>query len=354
MLRTGQGDMKNSTEHLVHMEAQKEGEEGKDDEDDDDDAADESGRIMNGESGRIMNGLLQLLERRTKMLWGACTDPRIPSCKCSIFSYSSSLQSASVEQDGRESLREAFAQMPASALSGPSIGRRFYKSAYAKASANDGGFVVMLDHRVLKTPSKKYLKLPSLRLAQAIAAEWEYQDQDAIRPFTMPLMKLASTAIDKVPKERESIIQNLLEFFNTDAACCRDKEDSPLHELQAEVMNPLLDWMEKELGFRPSHSTSLFVGDQPDEVVRALERALKNTNDWQLAAIDALSASAKSLVVAMAVYRGRLGIEDAIQVIRLEEDFQIEAWGLVEGGHDIDVADLKCRVAAASVFLRLF
>ncbi|MCO5601852.1 hypothetical protein L7F22_055977 [Adiantum nelumboides] len=179
-------------------------------------------------------------------------------------------------------------------------------------------------------------------------------DQDAIRPFTMPLMKLASTAIDKVPKERESIIQNLLEFFNTDAACCRDKEDSPLHELQAEVMNPLLDWMEKEFGFRPSHSTSLFVGDQPDEVVRALERALKNTNDWQLAAIDALSASAKSLVVAMAVYRGRLGIEDAIQVIRLEEDFQIEAWGLVEGGHDIDVADLKCRVAAASVFLRLF
>ncbi|KAI5080498.1 hypothetical protein GOP47_0003681 [Adiantum capillus-veneris] len=288
---------------------------------------------------------------RTKLPYGACRDPRIPSFLCTILSCSSSSQAARVEQ---ASLREVSAQMPASAHSGPSIGRRFYKSASVKASADDDGYLVMLDHRVLKTPSKKHLKVPSLRLAQAIAVEWEYQDQDAIRPFTMPLMKLASTAIDKVPKERETIIHNLLEFFHTDATCCRDKEDSPLGELQAEVMNPLLDWMKKEFGFRPSHSMSLFVGNQPDEVVNALERALKNTNDWQLAAIDALSASAKSLVVAMAVYRGRLGIEDATQVIRLEEEFQIEAWGLVEGGHDIDVADLKCRVAAASVFLRLF
>lgn len=288
---------------------------------------------------------------REKLLHGACRDPRIRSFVCASGAFAS--QAASAEQDNQASLREASAQMPASAHSGPSIGRRFYKSAYVKAAASGDGYVVMLDHRILKTPSKKNLQVPSLRLAQAIAAEWDYQDQDAIRPFTMPLMKLTSTAIDKVPKEREKIIQNLLEFFHTDAACCRDEDNCPLGELQAEVMNPLLDWMEKEFGYRPSHTTSLFVGDQPDEVVKALEKALNSANNWQLAAVDALSASAKSLVVAMAVYRGRLGIEDAIQVIRLEEDFQIEDWGLVEGGHDVDLADLRCRVAAASVFLRL-
>lgn len=261
---------------------------------------------------------------------------------------------ASAQQDSQASLREASAQMPASAHSGPSIGRRFYKSAHVKGADDGEGYVVMLDHRILKTPSKKPLKVPSLRLAHAIAAEWEYQDQDAIRPFTMPLMKLTSTAIDKVPKEREKIIKNLLEFFHTDAVCCRDKDDSPLGELQAEVMNPLLDWIEKEFGYRPSYSSSLFVDNQPDQMVEAMEKALKHANDWQLAAVDALSAAAKSLVVAMAVSREKLNIEEAIQVIRLEEDFQIEEWGLVEGGHDIDVADLRCRVAAASVFLRLF
>ncbi|KAH7373613.1 hypothetical protein KP509_17G065200 [Ceratopteris richardii] len=263
-------------------------------------------------------------------------------------------QAASAAKDNPEALKEATAQMPVSAHSGPSIGRRFYKSAYAKEASDGDGYLVMLDHRTLKTPAKTYLKVPSLALAHAIAAEWEYQDQDAIRPFTMPLMKLTSTAIDKVPKEREKIIQNLLDFFHTDAVCCRHAVDSPLGELQAEIMNPLLDWIEKEFGCRPSHSSSLFVGNQSDEVVEALRKALKKTNDWQLAAIDALSAAAKSLVIALAVSRGKLGIEEAIQAIRLEEDFQIEEWGLVEGGHDIDVADLRCRIAAASVFLRLF
>lgn len=304
-------------------------------------------------------GLCKLLGQK-KLLSGGCREAfSSPICSSSssmdlMGSCSSRFFSqASAQQDNQASLRESSAQMPASALSGPSIGRRFYKSAYAKAAPDGDGYVVMLDHRILKTPSKKHLKVPSLSLAHAIAAEWEYQDQDAIRPFTMPLMRLTSTAIDKVSKEREKIIENLLEFFHTDATCCWDKQDSPLGELQAEVMNPLLDWMQKEFGYRPSHSRSLFVGNQPDELVNALEKVLKQANDWQLAAVDALSAAAKSLVVAMAVSREKLGIEEAIQVIRLEEDFQIEEWGLVEGGHDVDVADLKCRVAAASVFLRL-
>ena len=82
-------------------------------------------------------------------------------------------------EEEEENLREASAQMPASALSGPSIGRRFYKCAYAArapASLEDeDGYVVMLDNRILKTPSKKQLKVPSFALAHAIAAEWEYQ-----------------------------------------------------------------------------------------------------------------------------------------------------------------------------------
>lgn len=264
-----------------------------------------------------------------------------------------SLPSATHSNETKTPLGDAATQLPGSAHSGPSIGRRFYKSAYAKAADDGDGYVVMLDHRILKTPSKKPLRVPSFSLAHAVAAEWEYQDLDGIRPFTMPLMKLASTAIDRVPQERQKIVKQLLQFFHTDSVCCRDKDDTPLGELQAEVLNPLLDWIEREVGCRPSQSSSIFVGDQPDEVVAAMEKALKSVSDWQLAAVDSLSAAAKSLVIAMAVSRGRLNIEEAVQVIRLEEDYQIEEWGLVEGGHDIDMADLRSRVAAASVFLRL-
>lgn len=48
-----------------------------------------------------------------------------------------------------------------------------------------------------------------------------------------------------------------------------------------------------------------------------------------------------------------MSARDAIKIARLEDDVQLEEWGYVEGGHDIDEADTKIRVLAASVFLRL-
>lgn len=32
---------------------------------------------------------------------------------------------------------------------------------------------------------------------------------------------------------------------------------------------------------------------------------------------------------------------------------QMDEWGLVEGGHDLDIADTQVRIAAPSIFLRL-
>ncbi|KAH9290454.1 hypothetical protein KI387_034571, partial [Taxus chinensis] len=80
---------------------------------------------------------------------------------------------------------------------------------------------------------------------------------------------------------------------------------------------------------------------QPKEVVNAVERLLKKTSNWELAAIDSLAASANSLSIAIALVRGGLEIEEAMKLIRLEEDLQIAQYGLVEGGHDIDMADLR-------------
>ena len=37
----------------------------------------------------------------------------------------------------------------------------------------------------------------------------------------------------------------------------------------------------------------------------------------------------------------------------MEEDFQIDEWGLVEGGHDIDAADIKVRLTAPRVMMNL-
>jgi len=32
---------------------------------------------------------------------------------------------------------------------------------------------------------------------------------------------------------------------------------------------------------------------------------------------------------------------------------QVDGWGLVEGGHDVDIADLRVQISSAAVFLGL-
>lgn len=247
--------------------------------------------------------------------------------------------------------------MPMSFMTGSIVGKRFYKQVTTRQADDGNGWTVMLDYRTLKTPSKKPLKLPTLALAKAIAAEWEYQQTDGIRPFMMPLMKLACTALERVPLTRLKIIEQLLKKFHQDLVFCRAPEDNDLtkgvYERQVEKLDPLLDWVESEFSFKPVVYSSFFGGKQADGLLNAFESFLKKTDDCELAGIDAIASAAHSLTIAVGIFRGKLQIEEAIELIRLEEDLQVDKWGLVEGGHDVDVADLKVQISSAAVFLGL-
>lgn len=242
-------------------------------------------------------------------------------------------------------------------MTGSIVGKRFYKQVTTREADDGNGWTVMLDYRTLKTPSKRPLKLPTLALAKAVAAEWEYQLTDGIRPFTMPLMKLACTALERVPLTRPKIIEHLMKKFNQDLVFCRAPEDNDLtsgvYERQVEKIDPLLDWLKSEFGFKPVVYSSFFGGKQEEGLVKAVEDLLKKTDNCELASIDAIASAAHSLVIAIGIFRGKLNIEEAIELIRLEEDLQVSSWGLVEGGHDVDIADLRVQISSAAVFLGL-
>ncbi|KAL3526349.1 hypothetical protein ACH5RR_011005 [Cinchona calisaya] len=247
--------------------------------------------------------------------------------------------------------------MPMSFMTGSIVGKRFYQKVTTREADDGNGWTVMLDYRTLKTPSKRPLKCPTLALATAIAAEWDYQQIDGIRPFTMPLMKLACTALERVPLTRPKVVENLMKKFHQDLVFCRAPADNILtkgvFERQVQKIDPLLKWLESEFGYKPVVYSNFFGGKQEEGLVTAIEDLLKGTNDCELAAIDAIAAAAHSLVIAIGMFRGKLNIEEVIELIRLEEDFQVDSWGLVEGGHDVDIADLKVQVSAAAVFLGL-
>ena len=80
--------------------------------------------------------------------------------------------------------------------------KRFYKEV--SILEEEGGYFVTLDNRKLKSPSSNEFKLTATKLIDAIVEEWQEQG-DEIAPDTMPMFKLAATALDRVGPRRADI-----------------------------------------------------------------------------------------------------------------------------------------------------
>jgi ATP synthase mitochondrial F1 complex assembly factor 2 len=85
---------------------------------------------------------------------------------------------------------------------------------------------------------------------------------------------------------------------------------------------PILVWVNTEFGLKPVVYTTFFGGKQ-EGITKAVQAVLMKTTDCELASIDAMAAAAHSLVIPLAIFRGRRGIDEAIELIRLEEDHQV-------------------------------
>ena len=236
--------------------------------------------------------------------------------------------------------------------------KRVYKHVGIKQLAEAGPahfggrlFAVTLDDRELRTPARKVLALPTQELACGVALEWAAQDQH-IRPETMPLMKLATTAVDQVPSIRPTMVDSMLRCLDSDAACFRSSEEPALMAKEEAAYGPLLAWAADALELRLA-VTDHMVLSHPAEALPRAEALLADADDWELTALDAASGTTKSLVIALALSKFHIGAEEACRVARVAEQHQIDTWGFVEAGHDLDAADLAVRVGACSAFLRM-
>ena len=66
-----------------------------------------------------------------------------------------------------------------------------------------------------------------------------------------------------------------------------------------------------------------------------------------------ISADADADAGTLALARGRIGAQEACAAARVAEQHQIDEWGEVEMGHDLDAADCAVRLSSASTFLQL-
>ena len=203
--------------------------------------------------------------------------------------------------------------------------KRFYKEA-AVTDMEGGGHGVALDGRPIRTPGGAPLTAPTAVLAEAIAAEWAAQE-DEIRPLTMPMMRLAATAIDRIGKERAAIVGQIAAYGGSDLLCYRAESPAPLVERQAALWQPLLDWAAETHGARLVATQGITHVTQDRAALDALRAVLEALDDCRLAAVSQLTATCGSLVIALAVEARHIGAAQATAASLLDENWQAEQWG---------------------------
>jgi chaperone required for assembly of F1-ATPase len=228
--------------------------------------------------------------------------------------------------------------------------RRFYRQA-AALRHEDGTFGIALDGKPLPTPARRPYALPTLSLAEAIAAEWAAQDKE-IKPSTMPLTTLAATALDRIGERREAVIDDITGFARTDLVCYRAERPEPLAERQAAEWQPLLDWLQHRYDVGLAVTTGVVAVGQQDGSIDRLRTVVAALGDFELAAMHALTLSLGSLVIALALLQNEIDEEAAFRRSQLDELFQVERWG--EDDEALRRREgLRQDIAACTRFLRL-
>lgn len=201
--------------------------------------------------------------------------------------------------------------------------KRFYKEVTVGDAAP---FAILLDGRAIKTPGGRQLTAPTKPLADAIADEWRVQG-DMMVPDTMPLTKLVNTALDRVPANREAIVDDLANYAGSDLLCYRAEAPTELVRRQAVAWSPWLAWAAERHNARLIAVSGVAHSEQPADALKHLRAAIAAHDDLTLTALHPAITITGSAILGLAFAARALSAEQAFALSQIDETYQAEHWG---------------------------
>ncbi|MEA2880816.1 MAG: hypothetical protein QOH32_35 [Bradyrhizobium sp.] len=202
--------------------------------------------------------------------------------------------------------------------------KRFYSNAGVAKSPK--GFAVNLDGKPVHTPSRRRLVVPAREIADTIVAEWNAQ-KEVIDPTTMPVTRLANTVIDAVNDRVEAVADDIAKYFQSDMLFYRAGHPAALVAREAELWDPVLLWAAEALGAHFILTEGVVHVRQPDQAVAAARAALP-ADPWSLAALHMVTTLTGSALLALALERGALDEDQVWAAAHVDEDWNVEQWGV--------------------------
>ena len=199
--------------------------------------------------------------------------------------------------------------------------KRFYKSVVVTDQRG-----IALDGRIVKTPLKAALELPTRALAEAVAAEWDAQ-VGVINPHAMPLTKLANTAIDRASTENSKIAAEILEFAGSDMVCYRAESPAGLVKRQTTHWDPIIAWAKADMNAVFTTVNTITHRRQSPAALQALEAHITSLDPFSFAAVHNLSTLTGSALLAAMTAAGKITADSAWLAANVDEEWQSETGG---------------------------
>ena len=139
------------------------------------------------------------------------------------------------------------------------------------------------------------------------------------------MKKTLEMAVNEIGQYREEIVKKLLEFSRTDLLFFwSDKKE--LYLKQESEWQPVIDWIEDILKVEVRKTSSLNTPDN-EEIQKPLKEEFSNMSDKELACYYAAALNMKSVLLALALVKGKIDAQTAGRLSYLEEIWQNEIWG---------------------------
>jgi chaperone required for assembly of F1-ATPase len=188
------------------------------------------------------------------------------------------------------------------------------------------GFEIHLDGRQVKTPKGQILTLPTRTLAEYVMAEWGAVDGH-VHYEDMPMTRLGFAALDRMKEVRDGMVSEVLRYAETDLLCYPSPYPQALVERESESWLPILNWAHDELGLIFEQNKTLIHSPQAPGTLNKIQSLIYEASCYEQAGLMAAIPLLGSVVLALALWHGRVTGKEAFSASRIGEAFQSETWG---------------------------
>ena len=190
-------------------------------------------------------------------------------------------------------------------------------------------FYILLDNKKLKTPLKKELTLSNHLMAKEVLKEWD-QRSDIINTDDLVFYGLLSTAIDKVSEEKNSYINDIINFIDTDLICYRADNPIDLVSFQNKHWDPIISLIEKYINTKVSIFKGVMPSQQNSKVHHKVKNLVVELSDIQISVLHRITNLIGSVFLALCILKKDLSNKQAFELSFLDELWQAENWGYEE------------------------